>query len=101
MENQLYLKNVSSLALDATRCNGCRMCLEVCPHNVFQIKNNKAVITNRDKCMECGACQNNCAQNALTVNTGVGCATAVIWGFFRGTEPECHCGPSDQSACCN
>ena len=68
------------------------MCVDVCPHNVFSIADKRAEIKNRDRCMECGACQTNCSTGAITVKTGVGCASAVIWGFFRGTEPTCDCG---------
>jgi len=101
MDNQKYLKSVSTLEYDASKCIACKMCVEVCPHNVFTMKNNKAVITNKDKCMECGACARNCLGNALSVEQGVGCATAVIWGFFKGTEPNCDCSPDTGKACCN
>jgi len=32
-----YLTNVTTLSLDQTKCNGCRMCEKVCPHGVFAI----------------------------------------------------------------
>lgn len=93
-----YLKDVVSLELDSEKCTGCRMCIKVCPHEVFQLKEKKAVITERDSCMECGACMLNCPEGAIKVNAGVGCASAVISGFLRGTEPECGC--SGDSGCC-
>jgi len=74
------------------------MCLEVCPHNVFRMAGKQAAIVNRDKCMECGACELNCETGALKVKQGVGCASAVINGFLRGTEPNCDCG--SDAACC-
>jgi NAD-dependent dihydropyrimidine dehydrogenase PreA subunit len=73
-----YLANVVSLAFDESRCNGCGMCLAVCPHAVFALENGKARITDRDACIECGACQSNCPFTAVTVNPGVGCAAAII-----------------------
>jgi ferredoxin len=36
--------------------------------------------------MECGACAKNCPVNAITVDTGVGCATAVITGWLTGAS---------------
>jgi NAD-dependent dihydropyrimidine dehydrogenase PreA subunit len=91
-----YLRNVSTLELDSRRCNGCGVCVEVCPHGVFQLKDRKARILDRDLCMECGACSRNCAATALSVRAGVGCAYAVLQGKLTGTAPECGCS---QSAC--
>jgi NAD-dependent dihydropyrimidine dehydrogenase PreA subunit len=86
-----YLKNVSTLRLNADRCTGCGMCIEVCPHTVFQIEDKKTRIVDRDLCMECGACSKNCPAGALFVRAGVGCATAVIQGKLKGTGPTCGC----------
>ena len=96
--NHQYIKNVATLALDQNKCTGCTMCVKVCPHNVFEMRNKKAEIINFNKCMECGACALNCVPGALTVKQGVGCAAAVISGFMKGTEPNCDCGGGD--ACC-
>ena len=91
-----YLSDVVTLALDETKCNGCRRCLEVCPHAVFEIVERRARIVDRDACMECGACVVNCPEEALSVDAGVGCAAAILVGAVRGTEPTCDC-PGDQS----
>ena len=98
MDNQVYLKNVASLEYDISKCIGCKLCVDVCPHNVFKMTDKKAKIVYKDKCMECGACAVNCSPNALTVKQGVGCATAVIWGWVKGTEPNCDCGTTTD--CC-
>jgi NAD-dependent dihydropyrimidine dehydrogenase PreA subunit len=87
----IYLKGVSTLKLDSSRCSGCGMCVEVCPHSVFRIKNRKAHIVDKDLCMECGACAKNCPAKALAVHAGVGCANAIIRGKLSGTEPICGC----------
>jgi len=55
MDHQKYLKNVSTLKLDTDKCTGCRLCILVCPHAVFEMKNKKAAIRDLDACMECGA----------------------------------------------
>jgi NAD-dependent dihydropyrimidine dehydrogenase PreA subunit len=99
MNGLVYLKNVVTLELDQVKCNGCRMCTIVCPHDVFAIENRKAMIRNKDLCMECGACEKNCAEGAITVRSGVGCAAGIINGLIRGTEPSCDCG-SEGSTCC-
>ena len=92
-----YLEDVVTLRLDSERCNGCGMCLEVCPHGVFKMENRKTKIVDKDLCMECGACSRNCPTGALTVRAGVGCAAALIYGKLRGTEPTCGC--SSQASC--
>jgi len=89
-----YLTNVVSLDLDISKCTGCGICAMVCPHRVFLMKNKKSVIIERDRCMECGACEMNCKDQAITVNKGVGCAAAIINGYFKNTEPSCGCSTS-------
>ena len=92
-----YLKNVTSLSLLAEKCSGCRTCASVCPHGVFAFDLKKALLAQKDLCMECGACALNCPEGALEVNAGVGCAAAIITGWFTGKEPSC--GDSG-SGCC-
>nr|WP_318036617.1 mercury methylation ferredoxin HgcB [Dethiobacter alkaliphilus] len=67
-----YLKNVTTLKLDTDKCSGCRLCTEVCPHQVFAMENKKSRIANKEACMECGACARNCPAEAITVHSGVG-----------------------------
>ena len=98
MPTMRYMPNVVTLELDGAKCNGCRMCIEVCPQAVFAYEDKRAVIVDRDACMECGACAMNCPEGAIVVNAGVGCAAAVLNGMLRGTDPNCDC--SDKSACC-
>lgn len=98
MKNK-YLKNVATLELNAEKCTGCGMCINVCPHNVFLLSNNKVEIGDKDLCMECGACASNCPFSALKVNSGVGCAAAIIAGILTGSEPSCGCSDSDGGCC--
>lgn len=95
-----YLSNTASLEISPERCVGCGMCIEVCPHKVFALKNKKAVILERDRCMECGACVNNCAFGALDVNRGVGCAAALINSIISGGEPSCGCSGGNKTGNC-
>ena len=96
-----YLANVASIGIDAEKCTGCGMCLEVCPHNVFVLQHKKAVIIDKDGCMECGACAGNCAFGALSVNKGVGCAAAIINSIIYGGEPSCGCdNNTNAGGCC-
>jgi NAD-dependent dihydropyrimidine dehydrogenase PreA subunit len=86
-----YLKNVATLELNVDACVGCSLCTKVCPHGVFTMADKKASIVDRDRCMECGACALNCPVDAIAVESGVGCAMAMIVGALRGTEPTCEC----------
>ncbi len=81
-----YLKNVVTLEYDPAKCTGCGRCLEVCPHAVFALEENKAVLTDRDACMECGACQRNCPYGAISVRAGVGCAWAIALSKLKKSE---------------
>jgi ferredoxin len=106
--NPTYLKDVVTLKLDESKCTGCGLCLEVCPHAVFRMNSRHIEIRNRDACMECGACSRNCPVGAVSVRSGVGCAAAVIGAILGRTDQPC-CGPGDsgcsspgtkKSACC-
>jgi len=95
-----YLANVATVAMVTDKCTGCGMCIEVCPHNVFVLKEKKAVIIDRDACMECGACAANCAFGAVSVDKGVGCAAAIINSIINGGEPTCGCDTNASAGGC-
>ncbi|HSV96123.1 MAG TPA: mercury methylation ferredoxin HgcB [Spirochaetota bacterium] len=94
-----YLKNVASLVYEAEKCTGCGRCVEVCPHGVFVMRDKRAGITDADFCMECGACDRNCRFGAIKVNSGVGCAAAIIGGMLTGGEPVCGCDGKSGPSC--
>lgn len=91
MARLIYLKGVVTLALSEEKCAGCGTCLVVCPHQVFRLKNGKTAIVERDACMECGACATNCPAEAITVQSGVGCAAAVINAALGRDSASCCC----------
>jgi ferredoxin len=99
MKDLLYLSDVVTLKLCEDTCNGCGMCIRVCPHEVFELRQKKAHIVRRDYCMECGACALNCAPGAIKVNSGVGCAAGIISGILNNTEPTCGCSDSGSNCC--
>jgi NAD-dependent dihydropyrimidine dehydrogenase PreA subunit len=84
----------STLKYDETKCINCGMCVVVCPHRVFVEGNKKVNLDKREKCMECGACQINCPTGSITVDSGVGCAAAMIFAALKGKNMEeatCNC----------
>ncbi len=85
----------TTLKFDKDKCIGCGKCSAVCPHRVFSLNNGKAELTNPLACMECGACQLNCPTDAITVESGVGCAGAMIRAALKREKLDsanCSCG---------
>ncbi len=84
-----YLDN--TLQFDQALCNNCVICTTVCPHAVFERNNGKVSLVRPENCMECGACQLNCPTEAIKVDSGVGCASAMIYAALTGKK-EATCG---------
>lgn len=96
-----YLTGVATLEHYPDKCTGCGRCIEVCPHGVFEMDGKLAHIVDKDLCMECGACAVNCKPGAISVNSGVGCAAALINSMITGGPPSCGCGDGGgESGCC-
>jgi NAD-dependent dihydropyrimidine dehydrogenase PreA subunit len=98
MNGLKYLRNVTTLKVNVEKCIACSRCTEVCPHAVFSMGQESVQVQDRDACMECCACAINCPAEAITVNSGVGCAAAVINGALRRAEPDYGCS---SSPCCD
>ncbi|MDP3564666.1 MAG: mercury methylation ferredoxin HgcB [Methanoregula sp.] len=95
-----YLDN--TLKLDPERCINCKRCTQVCPHGVFVEGHEHVELAHPAACMECGACALNCPAQAIEVQSGVGCAWAMISAALRGKDMdsgECSCG-GDEGSCC-
>ena len=82
---------INTLVFRPGRCINCGICLKVCPHRVFAPGEGRVRMARADRCMECGACQLNCPSGAIAVDSGVGCAAAMIKAALRGKD-EVVCG---------
>jgi len=87
---------INTLMFFPGRCVNCGMCLDVCPHRVFAPGVRRVKMVRSERCMECGACQLNCPANAIQVDSGVGCAMAMIKAALKGNK-EVTCGED----CCD
>ena len=84
---------INTLQYDQSLCIGCGVCVDVCPHAAFEMRGRLAYLINQQACMECGACQLNCPTDAIRVESGVGCANAMIRAALLGQKEEtCSCG---------
>ena len=91
---------LNTLQYEPALCTGCEMCSIVCPHGVFAMNGRVAQLVRPAACMECGACQLNCPAGAITVESGVGCAAAMIHAALLGRE-EATCGVETESSGCS
>jgi NAD-dependent dihydropyrimidine dehydrogenase PreA subunit len=70
----LHEDRLLTVALDADRCQGRAICLEVCPKDCFEVdsKAHKASIISENECVQCGACIVQCPEDALAFVDGSG-----------------------------
>ena len=50
-----------------SKCTGCETCVNICPVNVYEIKNGKAVPVRVEDCLICRTCESQCPEGAIQV----------------------------------
>ena len=55
-----------SIEIDKDKCDGCGECVDICPSEVYEIKDKKSVVINLDECVECCSCVEVCPTEAIT-----------------------------------
>jgi NAD-dependent dihydropyrimidine dehydrogenase PreA subunit len=53
--------------VDEKKCIGCGTCTQVCPQNVFELKDKKSKVMREKDCIGCRACENSCPTEAIKV----------------------------------
>lgn len=53
------------MKIDSEKCDGCGICMEICPVSAIQMENKKATL-NAELCVECGSCVNPCPKQAIS-----------------------------------
>ncbi len=51
--------------IDPKKCDGCNLCVEVCPNHVLVLHNKIAMVAYVQKCDYSGLCEQICPQKAI------------------------------------
>jgi NAD-dependent dihydropyrimidine dehydrogenase PreA subunit len=65
MDIKTWQSDVVTITVDYDKCTGHGECVDVCPSEVYELKDGKAVPVDIDECVECCACVGNCPEEAI------------------------------------
>jgi NAD-dependent dihydropyrimidine dehydrogenase PreA subunit len=58
---------MAKVTIDYKKCDVSKVCVDVCPANVFDFKEKKVVVARPQDCIACKACENSCPVHAIKV----------------------------------
>ena len=53
--------------IEMDKCTGCGNCVDVCPSDVFEMKDDKSHVVRPEECVECETCVSECPEEAITL----------------------------------
>ena len=53
--------------VDVEKCDGCGTCIDTCPVEVFEIRQDKSQPVQPDECLACRACEVQCPETAIEI----------------------------------
>jgi NAD-dependent dihydropyrimidine dehydrogenase PreA subunit len=64
------LQPYGQIHLEREKCIGCKVCLDVCPRNLYEFNENdkKVDLRNPEKCINCNACVKRCLAQCIDIN---------------------------------
>lgn len=67
-------KKAFDIFIDTNLCKGCKICIYVCPHNVFRMSKDISIrgyhtaeVANKENCVGCQLCTYSCPDFAICV----------------------------------
>ena len=58
---------VVEVKVDLEKCDGCGTCVDTCPVEVFEMKDDKSIPVKQEECLVCRACEVQCPNAAIQV----------------------------------
>jgi len=93
-----FPKKEPKAAVKKDRCDGCAICVDVCPQSCLSVivnpkrKNNRIVKVAGELCSGCGACQGVCPKEAIFIP---GLSTENLRAYVdKALEMNVECGES-------
>jgi len=54
-----------SVEIDRDKCDGCEVCVEICPTDVLRLDEDGKARVKYDECWYCGCCELECPRKAI------------------------------------
>ncbi|MFX1238340.1 MAG: HgcAB-like fusion protein [Promethearchaeota archaeon] len=70
MGMKIKLQPYGHIYLDRNKCVGCKVCIEVCPRNLYKFNENdkKVDLHDSENCINCNACVKRCLADCLEIS---------------------------------